>query len=268
MFVVIALIGIAFVVVPQRARADASAPRWTSGDFWLYGDASNANHTLRTEVMGRETTRSLLGTSYDTFHVKETETSKSGGFTISVNTDLWIRDSDLGIVNNSVTAFNILTIRTWDPPQTQAQFPLTAQKTWTVTLNASIKIGGGGVGTGAATVSAQVEGELDVTVPAGTFHSFSIRGLGGGAYSKLYYSDQAGYWSKKETYNAQDQKTSEMDLTSYRYQWNTTFLLIIVGLVALGAILIAAFVLVRRRRARMPPPGTHPPQQPPPPPDS
>ena len=109
----------------------------------------------------------------------------------------------------------------------------------------------------------EVEGESDVVVPAGTFHSFSIRGLGGGAYAKLYYSDQAGYWSKKETYNAQDQKTSEMDLRSYHYQWTTTFLLIVVGLIALAAIAVAVLVTVRRRRRARGPPGTYPPQPPP-----
>jgi hypothetical protein len=149
-------------------------------------------------------------------------------------------------------------------------FPLVALKTWAVALNVSIKIGGGGVSTFALTSRAQVDGEADIAVPAGTFHSFIIRGLGGGAYAKLYYSDQAGYWSKRENYNAQDQKTSEMALSSYRYQWTTTFLLIIVGGVLLAAIVIAAYVTMRRRRRRMQPPGTYPPQAPPetPPPPS
>jgi hypothetical protein len=266
MFLVGALIASVFIVVPQRARADANAPRWTSGDFWTYVDTSNANNTLRVEVIGRENTRTLLGATYDTFHMKETAMAGS----IGITTDTWVRDTDLGIVNSSVTILNILTITTYDPPRTQASFPLFALKTWNVAVNTSIKVGNGRVNTFSASVSAQVEGEADIAVPAGTFHSFSIRGLGGGAYAKLYYSDQIGYWSKRENYNAQDQKTDGMALTSYRYQWNTTFLLIVVGAIALAAIAVVAFVTLRRRRTRMPPPGRYPPQTPPemPPPPS
>ena len=230
-FVALAILGVAFIVVPQGARADANAPTWTSGDFWVYTDASNPNHTLRVDVVGRENTRTLLGTTYDSFHTRETESTGS----IGVTTDKWVRTSDLGVVNSTVTLFNVVSITTFDPPQAQASFPLSAQKSWTVTLNVSIKIGGGQVFSASTSVSAQVEGESDVVVPAGTFHSFSIRALGGGAYAKLYYSDQAGYWSKKETYNAQDQKTSEMDLSSYRYQWTTTFLLIVGTGLGVGA---------------------------------
>lgn len=260
MFVVLAVLGAAFVLVPQPARADASAPHWASGDFWLYADVSNPNNTRRVEVVGRENTRTLLGTPYDTFHLRETVSVGS----FSLTTDLWVRESDLGIVNSSVTV-GFVTITTYDPPQTQARFPLSAQKSWTINVNVSIKFGGGQVNTFVSSVSAQVEGESDITVPAGVFHSFAIRGLGGGAYTKLYYSDQLGYWSKRENYNAQDQKTGEEALTSYHYQWNTTFLLIIVGAVVLAAIAIAAFVTLRRRRARTPP-GMAPPMPPAPPP--
>lgn len=265
MCVIVAVVGAIFVAMPQRARADANAPRWSSGDFWLYADVSNPNNTLRVEVVGRENTRTLLGTTYDTFHVRETTTSGSVGLT----TDTWVRDTDLGIVNSSFTTpiFNVVTITTYDPPRTLAMFPLSALKTWTVALNVSIKIGNGQVNTASASFSAQVEGESDIAVPAGTFHSFSIRALGGGAYTKLYYSDQAGYWSKRENYNAQDQKTGEMVLTDYRYQWNTIFLVIIVGAVVLAAIGIAVFVTLRRRRTRMPP-GAVPPMPPPAPPSS
>jgi hypothetical protein len=250
---IIAILG-TVCVVAQPARADAGAPRWTSGDFWLYVDASNPNHTRRFEVVARETTRTLRGTLYDAWHVKDTETSGS----IAVVTDVWMRDENLGIVNRSVTIFALI-ITTFEPPQPEALFPLSVQKTWSINVNASVKFGNGGVNTALTTVSAQVDGEVDVTVAAGTFHSFVVRSLGGGSYTKFYYSDQAGYYSKRETYNAQDQKTEEMALSSYRYQWSTTFLLIIVGLVLLAAVVIAVVIVRRRRRAK-------PPEAPPPPP--
>jgi hypothetical protein len=254
---IVAVLGTVFVVAPQPVRADANAPRWTQGDFWLYVDASNPNHTRRFEVVARETTRTLRGSLYDAWHVRDTNTVGSLG----VTTDVWIRDEDLGIVNSSVT-IGVLWIFTYEPPQSEALFPLSAQKSWSINVNASLKIGGGGVNTGLTTVSAEVDGEADITVPAGTFHSYAIRSLGGGTYTKFYYSDQAGYYSKREIYTAQDQKTEEMDLSNYRYQWSTTFLLIIVGLVLLAAVVIAAVVIVRRRR-RATPPGAPPPPPPP-----
>jgi hypothetical protein len=254
---ILAVLGTVFVVTPQPARADTGAPRWTQGDFWLYVDASSPNHTRRFEVVARENTRTLRGALYDAWHLKDTETSGSIAFV----TDLWIRDADLGIVNRSYT-FGVLIITTYDPPQPEAMFPLSVQKTWSISLNASVKFGSGGVNTALSTVSAQVDGEVDVTVAAGTFHSFVVRSLGAGGYTKFYYSDQAGYHSKRETYDAQDQKTEEMALSSYRYQWSTTFLLIIVGLVLLAAIAVVGFVVLRRRR-RATPPGAPPPPPPP-----
>jgi hypothetical protein len=257
---VLTIIGTVFVVAPQPARADANAPRWTQGDFWLYVNRGNPNHTIRVEVVARENTRTLLGNVYEAWHVKQTDTNGS----IGVTTDLWITDN-LAVVNRSLTIF-VLVITTYEPPQVldfdgqrrmPLVFPLAAQKSWTASVNSSVKIGDGGVNTAVVSTSAQVEGEVDVTVPAGTLRSFVIRGLGAGAYTKLYYSEQAGYWSKQEDYNAQDQKTREMTLSTYRYQWGTTFLLIIVGLVLLAAIAVVGFVVLRRRRGatpRAPPP--------------
>src|SRR5438552_5784850 len=140
-FVALAILGVAFIVVPQGARADAYAPTMTYGVYCVYTDASNPNHTLRVDVVGRENTRTLLGTTYDSFHTRETESTGS----IGVTTDKWVRTSDLGVVNSTVTLFNVVSITTFDPPQAQASFPLSAQKSWTVTLNVSIKIGGGPV---------------------------------------------------------------------------------------------------------------------------
>ena len=254
MFLAIGLLGIAFAVAPQGARADANAPRWSAGDFWLYADASNANSTLRVDVVARENAQTLLGNTYDAFHLRETA---SGG-AVSLMPDSWVRDSDLGIVKISITIAGITTIISFDPPQSQASFPLSSLKSWTTSLNFSVKIGNGNPTTVSISGSAQVEGEADVAVPAGTFHSFSIRGLGGGAYTKLYYSEQVGYWSKRETYDAQDRPTGAMVLTGYHYQWNTTFLLIIGLVIALIAVVAVALIIrMRKRRAG----GWPPPQQ-------
>src|SRR5437764_15146296 len=76
-FVAIAILGVAFIVVPQGARADANAPTWTSGDFWGYTDASNPNHTHRGAVVGRGHTRTLVGPTYDRLHPRETASTGS-----------------------------------------------------------------------------------------------------------------------------------------------------------------------------------------------
>src|SRR5438094_10503852 len=107
------MLRVAFIGVPQGARADANAPTWTSGEFWVYTDASNPNHTLRVDVVGRENTRTLLGTTYDSFHTRETESTAS----ISVTTDKWVRTSDLGVSNSTLAVFNEVIIKTFDPPQ-------------------------------------------------------------------------------------------------------------------------------------------------------
>ena len=103
MFLAVGVLGIAFAVAPQGARADANAPRWSAGDFWLYADASNPNSTLRVDVVARENAQTLLGNTYDAFHLRETA---SGG-AVSLMPDSWVRDSDLGIVKISITIWPV-----------------------------------------------------------------------------------------------------------------------------------------------------------------
>ncbi|HTD81587.1 MAG TPA: FeoB-associated Cys-rich membrane protein [Thermoplasmata archaeon] len=245
LFTAVVLLGTAVLAPAQSARADAGAPRWTSGDFWLYTDPTDQNSTLRVDVVGREQATTLLGGSYDTFHLRQA--ISAGSF--SITQDLWVRESDLGVVRTSFTAFNTLTITTYDPPQTQANFPLSLNKAWSVTVEGAIKLGNFNPTRFNTTIAASVDAELDVAVPAGTFHSFSIRPAGGGAYTKLYYSDQVGYWSKQEQYNGGGTKTGEMVLSQYKYQWNTTFLAIIGAVIALIAVLVVAYLYRKRKKA-------------------
>ena len=167
-----------FAVVPQGARADANAPRWSSGDYWVYVDVNNRNHTLRIDAVGQENVQTIRGTTYEAFHFKETDSTGSA----ALITDSWVRPSDLGLVKTSATIFNVVTVFTFDPPQSQAYFPLSRLKSWTVVMTVSTHFGGFW-GNATATLSFQVDNEIDVTVPAGTFHSFSVRTIGGGAYA-------------------------------------------------------------------------------------
>ena len=252
-----------FAVVPQGARADANAPRWSSGDYWVYVDVNNRNHTLRIDAVGQENVQTIRGTTYEAFHFKETDSTGSA----ALITDSWVRPSDLGLVKTSATIFNVVTVFTFDPPQSQAYFPLSRLKSWTVVMTVSTHFGGFW-GNATATLSFQVDNEIDVTVPAGTFHSFSVRTIGGGAYAKAYYSEQPGYWSKKETYDAQDRKTGGMELAQYRYSWNTTLLIIVIGAIAAIAVLVIGLLWRKRKRSIGLPGGPQPSQMysPPPPP--
>ena len=102
---------------------------------------------------------------------------------------------------------------------------------------------------------------FDVSVPAGIYRSQSVRENTTGAYTKFYFSDQVGFWTKQERYDSQSQKTGERVLTSHNYQTGFVGLLLIVGaIVVVAGIAIAAFAYRRRKRAWPPPP----PQAPPP----
>jgi hypothetical protein len=246
-------------VVSPTARAAANGPRWTSGDFWAYNDLDangNVVATLRTEVVGRENVATLLGNIYDAFHFRETRTSGSFAFT----TDTWVRDADLGLVKISFTIGPFTTNTTFDPPQSHASFPLVVGKSWSLALRRSVQIGNGNTNTVSLTYGARVDNELDVTVPAGTFRSASVNETTTGSYTKFYFSEQVGWWSKQERYNPPNQKTGETVLTQYRYQWNTTFLAIIGAIVAVIAIVVIAFLYKKRKKAVGLPGGPMPPR--------
>jgi hypothetical protein len=232
----------AVVQIPS-ARAAANAPRWSTGDFWVYSDTDGS--TFRSEIVGRENVATLLGNIYEAFHFRETRTSGS----VSITTDTWVRDSDLGVVKMFISLGPFSTNTTFDPPQAHASFPLVAGKTWSVALRVSVRIGNGNTLTVNANYAAQVENELDVAVPAGTFRSAVVMENTTGSYSKFYFSDSVGWWAKQERYNSNDQKTGEMVLTSYRYQWNTTFLAILGVIVGVAAIAVIAFLWKKRKKA-------------------
>ena len=172
-------------------------------------------------------------------------------------------------MNITVTLGGLTTIVTFDPPQSQAQFPLALNKPpWDFTVTMSTKVGGSGIFTTSARVYEQVKDELDVSVPAGRFHSFSIQTLGAGAFTKAYYSDSVGYWTKQESYDSGGTKTGEMVLTQYRYAWGNYILWAIGAVVALVAILVIAFLYKKRKQAMGRPGGIagapmRPPMQPP-----
>ena len=247
----------ALVQIPS-ARAAANGPRWTAGDFWAYNDFdANGNlvGTVRSEIVARENVATLLGNVYDSFHFRDSGTN--GSFTVT--TDSWIRDADLGLVKVSFSAGSFTTSITFDPPQAHASFPLVVGKNWTVQLKISTKIGNGNPFTVDTRFAAQVDNELDVSVPAGTFRCDSVKEITTSTYTKFYFSEQTGYWTKQERYDAQNRTQGEMVLTSYHYQWNTTFIAIVGTVIALIAVVVVAYLWRKRKKAVGLPGGPAPP---------
>src|SRR5207244_11411856 len=82
------------------------------------------------------------------------------------------------------------------------------------------------------------------------------------------YSDGAGNYVKRESYDGSGNRVADQELPSFRYQSGFFGLLLIIGsVVVIAAVAIALFIVVRRRRrgSMLPPPGTGPPPTPPPP---
>src|SRR3989442_1225492 len=211
--------------------------------------------TVRSEIVARENVATLLGNVYDAFHFRDTRASGS----FSVTTDSWIREADLGLVKISISAGSFTTNFTFDPPQAHASFPLVVGKNWTVQVKISTKIGNGNPFTVDARFAAQVDNELDVSVPAGTFRCDSVKEITTSTYTKFYFSEQTGYWAKQERYNAQNNSQGQMVLTSYHYQWNTTFIAIVGTVIALIAVVVVAYLWRKRKKAVGLPGGPVPP---------
>src|SRR5207247_10176187 len=104
------------------------------------------------------------------------------------------------------------------------------------------------------------------TVASGSFSvAVSQRTSSGGGHDRDHYSEGAGNHVRRESYDANGNRVSDQQLTSYRYQSSTLGLLLIgIGIAVVAVIAIAVLVTLRRRRARGPPQA--PPRVAPPPP--
>lgn len=248
--VALLFVATAAVAVLPTARAAANAPRWSAGDSWVYVDQDN--NLVRVDVIGKDP---VLG--FDTFRVTESATSGS----ITVTTNEWIRDTDIGLAQTSVSVFGTTSNTTYNPPESFADFPLSTGKSWSKSSDTQLIIGGRVVSTGTLSYSATVEAEFDQAVPAGTFHVFVIRMPTPFGYTKYYYSDSAGYWVKVETYNSQNTKTGERNLTSYRYQAGNLLTYVLIGVVAVIAVVVILALWAMRKRAVGRPGGPAPPRR-------
>jgi len=248
-----------FVLLPRTVAAAQNHPTWTQGDFWVYTrTAGSARQTIRIDVYERTTLTLALGT-YSVAHVKTTTTDSNGN---SAVVDSWVQDSNLGIAKATISFGIFGTVNvTFDPPQAEAVFPLSVGATWS--LSTTLRI----VNTTfsfAVPYSAAVTVEQTTPVAAGSFSVAVITSpASGNPQRKDHYSEGAGNHVQRESYAPNGTRTSNQELTSYRYQSGTLgLLLIIAGGLVLVVVAIALIVALRRRRSRMPP-GQYPPQAPP-----
>jgi len=263
---VVLALAIAFasiLILSPPVAATQNHPTWTQGDYWVYTRTQGSTtSTIRVDVHERSTLTFVLGT-YNVWHVTTTITPSGGSATVQ---DSWVQDSNLGIAQANFTIFgSTLTVR-FDPPLAEAVFPLTVNAQWSLSttvryLNSSF--------TFPISYGATVIAENTTTVAAGSFTVAVIQSPAtqSGPHTRDHYSEGAGNHARRESYDANGNRVSDQQLTSYRYQSSTVGLLLIgIGIAIAAAIVIAVIVTMRRRRARGPPPGPYqPPQAPPPP---
>ena len=254
---VLAMVLSSFVLIARPVSAAQGKPTWTQGDFWVYTRTEgSATSTVRMDVLEQSTLTLALGT-YTVWHVTTTTTPSSGSVTIQ---HTWIRDSDLGTAKANFTVFGNDVQVTFDPPLVQAQFPLTVNAQWS--LSTTIRVVSSGFSFPLA-YSGLVTAEQSTSVPAGTFNVAIIRSPSTGTQrTESHYSEGAGNNVRQESYASNGTKTADQQLTSFRYQSGSLFLiLILVGVLLVAGLGIAAFVVLRRRRRGTP--GAPPPPPPP-----
>ena len=251
------------------AAATQGAPNWASGDHWTF-DVSGAGSTGSVEWVVHEQTSLTVGTaSYSTWHVTESTTTTSGSTSVTTVAESWLTTSGLGEVKefSNLPFVGNITV-TFDPPMPLVMFPLSSGDTWNGTSTQTTTTSLGTIQSH-TTYSGQVLGEMQVTVPAGTFTAAEVRvPATGNPYTLYYYSDAVGFFVEVQAHNGQGAATTTQSLTSYSYTGNL-LLYIVIGIVLLAVVAIAGLLLLRRRHRpqRVPYPAAYPtPYQPPPPP--
>jgi hypothetical protein len=250
------------VVLPRPVAATQNHPTWTQGDFWVYTRTEgSARSTVRIDVY-EKTTLTLPLTTYSVWHITTTTTDSNGN---SAVVHSWVQDSNLGTARTKISFGMFGTVDvTYDPPQAEAVFPLQAGATWSLSttlrvVNTTFSVN--------IPYNAAVTAEQTTVVAAGSFGVAVITTPASGApQRKDHYSEGAGNHVQRESFAPNGTRTSNQELTSYRYQSGTFGLILIgVGVLIVAAVLVAVLVTLRRRRARGRPPGMAPPPMPPPP---
>ena len=283
----------AFLVVAPPARAAASRPVWSTGNYWEYEisgaiSPSGEAGTMRIDVVGQDSV-TVGSATYPTYRTNLTFNVTIFGSPYEIHGNAWFRTTDLAPVKLNfsfsiviIVPFTTSVTITYDPPL-RIEWPLTAGDSWdlasTVTIVATITGSPPEMDSTLLSATVEVDADETVTVPAGTFTTTPVRQQEpGGNTSESHWADEAGNSVEEKSYDSTGDETSSMELTSYSYTppsgtpgaetlfglpWYLWLLFVLIA----GAA-VAAFLLLRRRPpATMPmPPGAMPPQAPPGPP--
>lgn len=268
-----------FMILSPGAKAQGSAPTWSIGDYWEYSGSVDISGTIYSVIVRLQVKEKLtlaIDTSeYESFNCTVTIAVSSGGTSFTLTSYIYLRTSNLAMVKTYQSFMGFTTVDTYDPPQETFQFPLSNGQTWSSTSTRNTTLGGGH-GTTTVTNDFSVSGPTSVTVPAGTFNTFTVTETprGGGSPGRIYYSDSIGYAAKLNGSVMGLSMTlgMDLDLKSFNYQNASmgSLLIILMIVIVLVVIIVAVLFAVMRSRQRrrgvyVPPPSSaygQPPQGP------
>jgi hypothetical protein len=250
-----------FVILSPGAKAQGSAPTWSIGDYWEYSGSVDISGTMYSVIVRLQVeskfTLSIDTSEYESFNCTVSLAVSSGGTSFTLTSYIYLRTSDLAMVKTYQSFMGFTSVDTYNPPQETFQFPLSDGQTWSSTSTHN-STSGGHTYTTTITNDFSVSGSTSVTVPAGTFNTFTVTETprGGGSPGKIYYSDSIGYAAKLNGSVMGLSLTLGMDLVlkSFKYQNAPAgslliiLIVVIVIVVVVVAILIAVMMSRQRRR--------------------
>ncbi len=273
-----------FVILAPVAKAQGNSPTWSIGDYWEYSgsvDISGAMYSVIVRLQVADKFTLAIDTSeYESFNCTVTIAVSSGGTSFTLTSYIYLKTSNLAMVKTYQSFMGFTTVDTYNPPQETFQFPLSNGQTWSSTSTRNTTSGGSHV-TSTLTNDFSVSGPTSVTVPAGTFNTFTVTQTprGGGSPGRIYYSDSIGYAAKLNgsVMGLSLTMGMDLDLKSFKYQNASmgSLLIILMIVIVLVVVIVAVLFAVMRSRQRrkgvyvqppysaygQPPPGPYQPPQ-------
>jgi hypothetical protein len=273
-----------FMILSPRAKAQGSAPAWSIGDYWEYSGSVDISGTMYSVIVRLQVENKITLTidtsDYESFNCTVTLAVSAGGTSFTLTSYIYLRTSDLAMVKTYQSFMGFTTVDTYNPPQETFQFPLSNGQTWSSTSTRNTTSGGSHV-ISTLTNDFSVSGPTSVTVPAGTFNTFTVTQTprGGGYPGKIYYSDSIGYAAKLNgsVMGLSLTMGMDLDLKSFKYQNASmgSLLIILIIIIVIVVVIVAILFAVMRSRQRrrgvyvqptysaygQPPPGPYQPPQ-------
>jgi len=265
-FVLSALIAAALIICafPDSTAASGDKPSWSAGDYWEY-EGWNYPYVFkqRVEVKGEET---LIqnGRSYSAFRLFYNTTLSLGSQVETYTYTQWYQSSDLSLIRleSNMSAINATATVTYDPPLPVFQFPMAVGETWTSSSNIVInKTCTNCTLIVPTNLNREITSIVDLTLTLDvsgqgqtrTFRTYVLKEswTTPGHYLS-YYSDDVGFWVKREAFADNGTRLMDYSLTSFSYANapsppDVTVIVIVIVILA-TVILVTAILILRRRK--------------------